>query len=103
MLRRVNGGAQQDKERIRVLGVPNGELLEPAELLLEKRRSEIAAIGEVAVKGRLPYPGPTRDLAHRDIGALCEQLPGQPRGSPRGCAAHPCAVEARSWLPYGPF
>jgi hypothetical protein len=52
------------------------EPLGPFHQLPDQRRGEVPPVGEVAVERRLPYACTARDLVHRDVCAVCEQLSG---------------------------
>ena len=66
--------AQQHEERIRVAGVLGGQPLAALYLLGDQLGSEVTPVGEVAVQSCLADARAPRDLVHRHLGRLGEQL-----------------------------
>ena len=53
-----------------------GQLLGLLHVLGQERRGEVSAVGKIPIQRRLPNPRSPRDLVHRDVCALGEQLAG---------------------------
>ena len=73
---RLHDVPKQNEECVGVAGVVSRQPLGVLHLLEKERGGQISTIWEVPIQRRLSDPGAPRDLVHRDIGAVGEQVPG---------------------------
>jgi hypothetical protein len=72
---RLNDVPKQNEECVGIAGVVSRQSLGVLHLLEKERGGQISTVREVPIQRRLSDPGAPRDLVHRDIGAVGEQVP----------------------------